>query len=372
MGHGKGPGEGGRPEGAQRSQGPGRHRGGPGTRREAATRATTAREGGAQGRGWLGRAKGTSHKGREALRREVQAVRCIPHDIQQMPAHHMRHNHFPPIYNIDPALGDLVPPQPPQLSRRQAPPHDDAPHDRAPAAREPQAEPARIAAAPAARNPSAEPARMAAAPVAQEPRPEPARGAVGAPRPFQARSYTVRERDAVPDPLGGETLLVVLEMYGWLNWATSGYQGYRPFDAVLLRRDGGNREVPPGARMARENHQKGPPGCDLRGMSRTGAGAAGFPGGGQGTLRHGRVGQCLAAPGPARRPHPLALPPEEPATAATPAAAKVEAQVTAGPTGDSYSDRSAPGEPNAAWRTQKGGGTPASNPGRPPQRAMTP
>ena len=39
------------------------------------------------------------------------------------------------------------------------------------------------------------------------------------------------------------------EVYGWLCWANQGTtRGLknRPFDAVLLRRDGGNREVPPG------------------------------------------------------------------------------------------------------------------------------
>ena len=39
------------------------------------------------------------------------------------------------------------------------------------------------------------------------------------------------------------------EVYGWLSWANQGTtRGLRnrPLDAVLLRRDGGNREVPPG------------------------------------------------------------------------------------------------------------------------------
>ena len=39
-------------------------------------------------------------------------------------------------------------------------------------------------------------------------------------------------------------------------------------------------------------------------------------------------------PCPARRSHPLALPPEEPAATAAPASAEAEAQVTAGPPGD--------------------------------------
>ena len=90
---------------------------------------------------------------------------------------------------------------------------------------------------------------MAAAPVAPEPRAEPARGAVGALRPAEARSGWVRNRDAAPDPL-------VLEVYGWLNWATSGYMTNRPFDAVLLWRDRGNREVPAGVWVAREDQER--------------------------------------------------------------------------------------------------------------------
>ena len=50
-----------------------------------------------------------------------------------------------------------------------------------------------------------------------------------------------------------------MEVYGWLSWATSGTtRGLRnrPFDAVLLRRDGGNREAPPGKWVAREDHER--------------------------------------------------------------------------------------------------------------------
>ena len=64
---------------------------------------------------------------------------------------------------------------------------------------------------------------------------------------------------AVPDPLGGETLPLVGEVYGWLCWAnqgTSRRSRNRPFDAVLLRRDGGNREAPPGGWAAPEDHER--------------------------------------------------------------------------------------------------------------------
>ena len=103
-----------------------------------------------------------------------------------MPAHHAHLHQPPPIHNMDPSLGVLVPCQLPELPRHQAPPHGSAPHDPALAAREPFAELARMAAAPVAGNPSAEPARMAAAPVSQEPRAEPAPRAVGAARPIEA------------------------------------------------------------------------------------------------------------------------------------------------------------------------------------------
>ena len=51
----------------------------------------------------------------------------------------------------------------------------------------------------------------------------------------------------------------MVEVYGWLSWACSGTtrgMRNRPFDAVLLRRDGENREVPPGGWAAPEDHQR--------------------------------------------------------------------------------------------------------------------
>ena len=58
---------------------------------------------------------------------------------------------------------------------------------------------------------------MAATQAAQVPRAEPAWGTVGAPRPAMDWDELVRDWDAVPDPLGGNTLFVVLEQLGWLN-----------------------------------------------------------------------------------------------------------------------------------------------------------
>ena len=56
-----------------------------------------------------------------------------------------------------------------------------------------------------------------------------------------------------------EALPLVGEVYGWLSWANQGTtRGLRnrPFDAVLLRRDGGNQEVPLGGWAAREDHER--------------------------------------------------------------------------------------------------------------------
>ena len=100
---------------------------------------------------------------------------------------------------------------------------------------------------------SAEGGRGAAsAPQAQGQRGGPARGAEEG-RPWD------RDRGAVPDLLGEETLPLVGEVYGWLCWAnqgTSRRSRKQPFDAVLLRRDGGNREVPPGGWAAPEDHER--------------------------------------------------------------------------------------------------------------------
>ena len=90
---------------------------------------------------------------------------------------------------------------------------------------------------------AARPSVAVPAPQVQEPQAEPARGAEG------ARGDWARDWDAIPDPPGGEALPLMVEVYGWLSLATSGTtRGLRnrPFDAVLLWREGGNREVPAG------------------------------------------------------------------------------------------------------------------------------
>ena len=93
---------------------------------------------------------------------------------------------------------------------------------------------------------------VASAPQVQEQRGGQARGAE------ESRPWDV-DWGAVPDPLGGKTLPLVGEVYGWLCWAnqgTSRRSPNRPFDAVLLRRDGGNREAPPGGWAAPEDHER--------------------------------------------------------------------------------------------------------------------
>ena len=178
----------------------------------------------------------------------VQAVRCMPPGIQQMPTHHAHHHHQP-IYNIDPHMKDLIPPQP-RRPPHQPPlhPHGDTPRGPAPAAREPRAKLARMAAAPAARGSGAAPVQQQ-----QEARAEPAQGAEG------ARTDWARDWNAIPDPLGGETPPLVMEVYGWLSWAHSGTSRglrNRPFNAVLLQRDGRSRWVPRGGWVAQEDHER--------------------------------------------------------------------------------------------------------------------
>ena len=109
---------------------------------------------------------------------------------------------------------------------------------------------------------------MAAAPVAresgpalaqnaQEPQAEPARRAEG------VRGDWDTDWDAIPDPLGGEALPLVMEVYRWLSLATSGTtRGLRnrPFNAVLLQMDGGDQKVPPGGWVARQDHERVPRG----------------------------------------------------------------------------------------------------------------
>ena len=74
-----------------------------------------------------------------------------------------------------------------------------------------------------------------------------------------ARGDCVWDWDAIPDPLGGEALPLVMKVYGWLGWASSGTtRGMRnqPIDAVLLQGDGGNRKVLSGGGVAQEDQER--------------------------------------------------------------------------------------------------------------------
>ena len=164
-----------------------------------------------------------------------------------------------------------------------------------------------MAAAPAAGGQGA-----ALAPQARGPQEELARGAEGA-RPWDGHW------NAVHDPLGGQTLPLVVEVYGWLSCASSGaHQGDEEM-ALQCRaplEGWGELGGAPGVVGDPGGPGEGPPGCDLGGVARQGADLAGFPGAGGGAPHHGCGGQQLAPPGPAHRPHPLALPPAEPTAAA--------------------------------------------------------
>ena len=222
-----------------------------------ATWATAGREDRAEGREGKRRAKG-GRRGAWRPRNRRSMRCCASPGASSRCRRTTPTTSLPPfIYNINPNLNSLIPPGPPQLPRQLLPRlHGDAPHDPTPAVRGPRAQPTRMAAAPAARGPSVEPTLMAAAPVAQEPRAEPAREAVGVPRPAEARSDLVQAWDAVPESLGGETLPLMLRVYGLLNWTTSEYMRNRPFDAGLLQREGGSRKVLPGGWVAREDHER--------------------------------------------------------------------------------------------------------------------
>ena len=116
-GHDKGHGQGGSRVGAHRSGVPGAGRGPRGKEGggDAGHRGQRGRGAGAGGAG-----KGKGHhpqgKGSEAAQTEVQAVRCIPPGILQMPARHDHHQHPLPIYKIDPTLGAPGPPRSPPSS----------------------------------------------------------------------------------------------------------------------------------------------------------------------------------------------------------------------------------------------------------------
>ena len=102
------------------------------------------------------------------------------------------------------------------------------------------------------------------------------------------------------------------EVRGWLSLATSGYKWNQPFDAVVLRPDEGDREVPLGGWVAQKDHKRVVRDAISAGWPDQVPGWPASLEGGGGAPRWRSGSQCQATPGPARRSHRLALPPEEP------------------------------------------------------------
>ena len=122
------------------------------------------------------------------------------------------------------------------------------------------------------------------------------------------------------------------EVYGLLRWANEGStrgMRNRPLDAVLLRRDGGNQNLPPGGWAAPEAHERVLRSVIWAALPDRGPTGPAFLEWGGGAPHHGCGRQQLAPPGLAQRPHPLALLPAQPATATAPAATQAAGQVTA-------------------------------------------
>ena len=113
----------------------------------------------------------------------IRAVQCISPGIQRMPPHHAHHHST--LYNIDPTRGPLF--------------HSQAPRRQAPRG--------------ASRAPAPE---RAPVPVEQGPRAEPAVGGAERAADPGERAWE-RDWGAIPDPLGGEALLAVLEFLGWVS-----------------------------------------------------------------------------------------------------------------------------------------------------------
>ena len=197
-------------------------------------RGQTGRGAGATGGG---RSEGRGTGGGAPPQPDVQPVQCIPPGIQQMPVHHTDHHHHhrPTSTTSTLTLETSSPPDPPGPSTSQPPPRRGRsqhgwllPRRRGGAGR----------GAGAAGTWGRRGCRRGGQ---REPDPGTGTG---------TRSKT---------PWGVRPLPLVAEVYGWLSWACSGTtrgMRNRPFDAVLLRRDGANQEVPPGGWAAPEDHER--------------------------------------------------------------------------------------------------------------------
>ena len=126
----------------------------------------------------------------------------------------------------------------------------------------------------------------------------------------------------------------MVDVYGWLSWACSGTSRgmrSRPFDAALLRRDGGNQEVPPGGWAAPEDHKRVlRAGIQAAWPDREPTWPAFLEGGASLRITDADANNSLPQ-GLAQRPHQLALPPAEPAAAAAPAPTQATTHVMAAP-----------------------------------------
>ena len=149
-----------------------------------------------------------------------------------------------------------------------------------------------MADAPAAQGSSAGPARMA-----PEPQAEPAQGADILHQqgedlaPQGARCESVRDWSTIPDPLGGESLPMMMEVCGRLRWASSGTtRGMRNrlFEAVLLRRDRREPGSTPGGWLAWGDQERVNQALIRAGWPNRAPEWPAFPKGEAGAARHGR------------------------------------------------------------------------------------
>ena len=181
-----------------------------------------------------GRVSGWGAGGGAPPQPDVQPVRCIPPGIQKMPAHHTHHHHpnHAHLYNIDVTPENSSPPNPHDPSTSQPPPRTES-------------------------GDGADGLRGGGGGGAGTGR---HRGRRGSRREGQGRAWPwCRDWGTFLDPLGDEALPLVGDVYGLLSWANQGTtrgMTNRPFNAVLLRRDRGNRKVPPGGSAAPGDHER--------------------------------------------------------------------------------------------------------------------
>ena len=161
----------------------------------------------------------------------------------------------------------------------------------------------------------------------------------------------------------------MVEVYGWLSWACSGTtrgMRNRPFDAVLLRRDGGNREVPPGGWAAPEDHERVLWAVIwLNSLAQQGPDMDGFPGGG-GLCSASRMRMpTTGSPGPCATPSP---------TGATAGGTRHRRSPSPGVSDDAGDGHAPPAQAMSArgWGGNSAAGRPPPRQGRAPAPAPAP